>query len=142
MFIVLILTATIVHGYINLGLKEATHRRNQIKVNHLRETFGKAYVGSHSISGLDAAARRLIIEDPVVENDRLHSWFDRLSGDYSPSGFGVEVVLRNEDERWVHISSNKDAVQRYVSRGTLSVSKVGGEISTVDVEVALFEIAD
>ena len=142
MFIVLVLSAALVHGYINLGLKEATHRRNQIKANHLRETFEEAYVRPHSVPALDAAAQHLILEDPVVENKRLHEWFDRVIEDFRPSGYGVEIVLEDGARSWSHAFPENEMGERYVSRGTLSVSEVGGGINTVDVRVVLFEVSN
>ncbi len=140
MFIVLVMTSALIHGYANLGLNEAITRRNQIKANHFLETFGGADVRPYSISGLDSAAQHLVLEDPVVDNEYLHSWFDSIIEDFRPSGFGIRVVLVLDNKVWRHAYPDNEFGEEYISRGTISISQAGGTIETIDVKVSLFEI--
>lgn len=140
MFMILTVATVLLYGFRSTALQDASRRQNELKADHFRGTLNNAMVDPYAVSGLEAAAQQLVLENPPVENKYLRSWYDNVIGDLCPEGYGLKVSITLENESWMFISSSDlGGGDSFVSRGTISITKTGGEIEVVDAEVTLFE---
>lgn len=142
MFILLVFSATLLFGFIPGGLEEAAERQTRVKASHLHRTLEKTEV-LPGITALDAAAKQLVVENAPVENDYLRSWMDNALEFLRPADYGVELTLRRGDQRWSVVQpENVERGESFLRRGSVSLTKTGGIVTTVNLEIKVFRISD
>ncbi len=143
MFIILVIAAVLVHSFMLGSLHAAADRQSELKVEHLRETLQRATVGSYVVPALEAAAQQLVLEEPVVEDSYLSSWMENALDYLCPPDHGIELKLSYNDNWWgmTYPQENVREGEELVSRGNVTVTKTGGEVISVEIEIRMFEIS-
>lgn len=140
MFVLLVLSATVLFGFTSQGLKAAASRQTGLKANYLHRTLEKSEVIS-GITALEAAAEQLVLQDPTVDNKYLKSWMENTLGFLKPSNYGVELRLTHNGEIWrVMEPENVEIEEPVTVTSSVPITKSGGDVVNVNVEIMLFKI--
>lgn len=143
MFILLVLSSTLLLGYTPGGLSASAERQSELRTNCLYRTLGKAEVRP-GVSGLRAITERLVLEENAsIDNGYLRSWTENALEFLSPLDHGAE--LRVALENWVWEEEYPSGVEEgedYVSQGAVVITGTGGEVWSADVRVRVFEVLD
>ena len=141
MFILLVIAAVLVHGFMLTSLHAAADRRSELKVEHVRETLQRTTVDPYQIPALEAAAQQLVLAEPIVDNNYLSSWMRNVLEYFSPPGCGIGVRLSLGEKSWrLSWPDNANMGREFTSRGNVTVIETGGGIVSVEVEIKIFEI--
>lgn len=139
MFILLVMSVTLLFGFNTNPLRAAGNRQMELKTNFLHRTLEKSEVRP-DIPALAAAAEQ-VAGAPRVEENYLRDWMTDTLEFLRPAGHGVEVILRENNYSW-RVSYPEDASYEggVSSEGSVTITKAGGEVVSVNVEIWVFEI--
>ena len=141
MFILLIIAAVLIHGFMLNSLHAAADRQSELKVEHLKEALQRLTVDPYRIQALEAAAQQLVLTEPIVDNDYLSSWMRNTFEYLRPPDYGIQLKLTYIDNSWeIKCPNGGREGEEFISRGSVTVAKTGGEITSVEVEIKMFKI--
>lgn len=142
MFVFLVMSPTLLLGYTSRGLGAATDRQNELKTNHLYRTLEKAEARP-GVPALQAAAEQLVLESPRVENDYLASWMENTLGFLRPPDYGIGLKLTWDGQVWkIDHPARVKRGENFTREGGVVITKAGGKVATVEVQVKMFKILE
>ncbi len=98
MFLLVIFSGVLLHGYGLDAIGSATDRQLQMKAEYIYRTFELAQVENYSLSYFEAIAENLIqVTEPVVPVDYLENQIDNLLAYVCPSGYTLTLTLTNSE---------------------------------------------
>lgn len=142
MSIILIVGSAIMHAYSLRPLQAATARQLELKCEHLYGMLETSWVEPYSIGILKAAAEQIVLESPTVPDRYLRSYVTATLDHLRPPGYGVIVILSQSGKTWALTCPENahETDEQFLARGQLSITKAGGEVVTLSVEVKLFKV--
>lgn len=142
MFIFLVSSAVFLLGFTPSGLEAAADRQTELKVDHLHRTLERAEV-QPGITALDAAARQIIIEGPMIDNNYLESWMENTLNFLKPVNYGTKLKLTHEDKTW-EITQPENATwgENILRKSTVTIIRTGGNVASANAQIWLFKITD
>jgi len=141
MFALLILGAVLMHAYSLRPLQAATDRQLELKCEHIYKALETAWVEPYTVSFLRAAAENLVLDHPTVPGPYLRSVMENALGYLSPPGFEISVALTNDEGALTFHENVGHPSREFVRRGSISVTKAGGENVVVQVVIRLFSFS-
>lgn len=142
MFIFLVISTALILGFQSTSLNSVADRQNELKVSYLSKTLERAEV-TPGVSALEAAGEQLVLDEPTAGDNYLRSWMKETLDFLRSSGYGVELKLTHDNDFW-RIIYPKDSKEgdNFLLKRTISITKSGGSVLSVDVRVRMFKILD
>lgn len=146
MFILMVLSAALLHGFSTGALEAAGDRQRELKAQHLHRTLERATVEPYAVPALEAAAQHLVLEDPEVPENYLEGWLDNTFDFLLSESFGVELDLVYGENNWNYTyyppgTEGSKVEENFLQESSLSVVTASGEVLSGEVELRMFELA-
>ncbi len=144
LFLFLVITVSLLFGYNINPLKASNNRRVEMQRINLAGTLRHSEPRP-GVGALEASAEQLILKNPRVENEYLHSWMENVLEFLSPprKGAALEMSLEMDNggtARWtVSYPENAYYGGSIPSEGGVTVVEAGGNVRVVNYKIWIFE---
>lgn len=144
LFLFLVVTVTLLFGYNTNPLKASNNRRVEMQRINLAGTLRHSEPRP-GIGALEASAEQLILKDPRVENEYLHSWMENVLEFLSPSRKGAALEMSLEMDNGGTVSwiasypENANFGESIPSEGGVTVVEAGGNVRVASYKIWIFE---
>jgi|GEM_PF-3495198 len=144
LFLFLVVTVALLFGYNVNPLRASNDRRVEMQrismAGTLRHSEPRPGIGT-----LEAAAEQLILKDPRVENEYLHSWTENVLEFLSPRRKGAALEMSLEEDNGGTVTwtasypENSEFGASVPSEGGVTVVEAGGNVRVVSYKIWIFE---